>query len=77
MWWKTVARWIRNRVDVDVDLDIEDGKVAVELTLKLGQVTVFTERFEWPIPTGRDPVTAPKKLRGKAARRKRVVPAAA
>lgn len=74
MWWKAIARWIRNRVDVDVDLDIEDGAVAVELTLKLGQVTVFTERFEWPIPGGPD---KPKKLRSKAARRKRVVPNAA
>jgi hypothetical protein len=73
VWWKTVVKWLRNKVDVDVDLDVEGGAIAVELTLKLGGVTMFTERFEWPIP---EPNKA-KKLRGANARRKRVVPEAA
>ena len=73
MWWKAIAKWLRDRVDVDVDLDIEDGMVEVAVTLKVGELTVFTEHFEWPLPSA----GTRRKLVGKNARRKRVLPKAA
>lgn len=56
-----------------MDLDIEDGKVEVAVTLKVGEFTVFTEHFEWPLPSA----GPRRKLVGKNARRKRVLPKAA
>ena len=72
MWWKTVVSWLRDRVDVDVDLDLEDGTVEAAVTLKVGELVVFTEHFAWPLPER----GARRRLAGKAARRKRVLPKA-
>ena len=73
MWWKAIVNWLRDRVDVDVDLDIDEGKVAVAVTLKVGELTVFTEHFEWPLPSAGQP----RKLLGGTAKRSRVLPRAA
>ena len=72
MWWKTVIRWLRDRLDLDVDLDVGGGKVAVTVTVKAGEMTVLTERFEWPLPALGETV----KLVGTAARRRRMLPEA-
>lgn len=72
MWWKTVVRWLRDRIDVDVDVDLEDGQVQVAVTLAVGEVQVLTEHFAWTLPEPR----AGRKLVGRKARRRRVVPTA-
>lgn len=72
MWWKTVVRWLRDRIDVDVDVDLEDGQVQVAVTVAVGEVTVLTEHFAWTVP---EPGSG-RKLRGRKARRRRVVPGA-
>lgn len=64
MWWKTVLKWVRDRVDVDVDLD--GRTVAVAVTVKFSEAVLLSERFEWPLP----PTGRPAKLAGKAARRR-------
>lgn len=72
MWWKTVVRWLRDRIDVDVDVDLEDGQVQVAVTVAVGEVTVLTEHFAWTVP---EPGGG-RKLTGRKARRRRVVPGA-
>lgn len=72
--WKALFDVIRNKVDIDVDLDIDEGKVTVRVTLKFGNVTLFTDEFEWAVPRTGD---GRRKLRSPLARRKRVLPQAA
>ena len=33
MWWKSIARWLRDKVDVDVDLELDDGGKAAAIGL--------------------------------------------
>ena len=72
MWWKSIARWLRDKVDVDVDLELDDGVVVVVLTVRLGGATLLTERFEWTLPA---PGAVPHRLASKAARRGRTADA--
>lgn len=65
MWWKTIANWLRDKVDVDVNLDLGGGTVALALTVRLNEAVLLAERFEWTLPAHGQPI----KLDGKRARR--------
>ena len=66
--WKTIAKWLRDRIDLNVDLDVQGGQVAVAVTVKLGDLTVLSERFTWTVPKPGSPV----RLAGSIARRERL-----
>ena len=65
MWWKTIANWLRDKVDVDVALDLGKGTVALSLTVRLNEAMLLAERFEWNLPAPGESV----RLDGKRARR--------
>lgn len=69
MWWKTVAAWLRDKVDVDLDLDFVGRAVAVTVLVRVGEAALFSERFEWPFPASGKPTRLP----GKVAQRSHVV----
>ncbi len=66
MWWKSVVRWVRERVDLDVDVDLDGKQVALTVTVRFGDALLLHERFDWPLPE----VGKAAKLAGKAARRR-------
>ena len=67
--WKTISKWVRDRASLDVDVDIDDGKVAVSVTVKFNEAVLFSEEFEWPLPGTK---LTRVKLPGRVARRRRL-----
>jgi hypothetical protein len=65
MWWKTVTRWVRERVELDAEVDIDGRSVVVLVTVRFAHAVLVKERFEWTLgATGR-----PAMLLGHAAKR--------
>ncbi len=59
--------WLRKVMDLDA------GVVAVEVTLKFHDIVLYTDRFEWTLPTSETPAKIPR-LSGLRARRRRLMP---
>ena len=70
MWWKTVLRWLRERIDLEVELDFDDPLVQVTVTVLFNGAPVIAERFDWSLPLP----GLPARLDGLAARRTSVLP---
>ena len=69
MWWKAIVNWLRERVDVEVDLDIDDDVVQLTVNVLFNETVLLAERFEWELPLPGMPV----RLDGLAARRRSVL----
>jgi hypothetical protein len=69
MWWKAVLKWLRERIDIEVELDFDDPLVQVTVTVLFIEAAVIAERFEWTLPLP----GMPARLDGLAARRTSVL----
>ncbi len=70
--FKLALSWLRSALDIDADLAIDDGAVVVEVTLKLNGTVLYTDRFEWTLPSAEG--SQPRRLSGLRARRRRLMP---
>ena len=68
---KLALKWLREALDLDADLTVDDGVISVEITLKLRGAVLYTDHFEWTLPDGDG---GPQQITGQLARRRRSVP---
>lgn len=85
---KPFLAWLKKAIDLDINLDLEDGRVLLLIALTLAGMPLFTETWTWAVPgqaVEEDPneledapaETSATPAKGSAAKlRRRAVPAA-
>jgi hypothetical protein len=68
--WKALVEWVRDRVVVDVDVDLDGKLVSVSVRARFADTTVIAERFDWTLPIVGQKAT----LNTGTARRRSVLP---